>query len=137
MIGILIISHGAFGTALIQSASHVLGKRPPDLQELGITVKDDPEAMYRQAQAMVHSVDSGSGVIVFTDMLGATPSNIASRLSVPGHVEVIAGVSLPMLVRALTYRNETLAVDVRKAVSAGAEGSVQIIPEVARAANGS
>ena len=136
MIGILIISHGRFGTALIQSASHVLGKSPPDLLELGVTVRDDPETVFRQAQALVHSLDSGGGVIVFTDMVGATPSNIASRLSAPGRVEVITGVSLPMLVRALTYRNESLAIDVRKAISAGAEGVVQILPEIARAANG-
>ena len=137
MIGILIISHGGFGTALIQSASHVLGKRPPDLLELGVTVRDDPDAVFRQAQSLVRSLDSGGGVIVFTDMVGATPSNIASRLSSPGHVEIIAGVSLPMLVRALTYRNESLAIDVRKAISTGAEGVVQILPEIARAANGS
>ena len=137
MTGILIISHGGFGNALIQSASHVMGKRPPDLLELGVTVLDDPEAVFRQAQSLVRSLDSGGGVIVFTDMVGATPSNIASRLSQPGHVEIIAGVSLPMLVRALTYRNESLATDVRKAVSAGTEGVVQILPEIARAANGS
>ncbi len=135
MIGILIISHGAFGTALIRSASHVLGKRPSDLQDMGVTIRDDPDAMLRQAQALVRGLDSGGGVIVFTDMVGATPSNIASRLSVPGHVEVIAGVSLPMLVRALTYRDDALAVVVCKAVSAGAEGVVQIQPETSRAAN--
>ena len=55
MIGILIISHGGFGTSLIQSASHILGKHPPDLQELGVTVRDDPEAVFRQAQALVRA----------------------------------------------------------------------------------
>ena len=137
MIGILIVSHGAFGEALIHCASHVLSKRPPRVRQLGVTVHDDPEAILPQAQELVKQLDEGQGVLVFTDILGATPSNIASRLLVPGKVEGISGVNLPMLVRALTYRNETLAVDVRKAISAGAEGVVQILPEIARAANGS
>ena len=137
MVGILIIAHGAFGETLIHCASHVLARRPQRVRQVGVTMHDEPEFILTQAQDLVRQLDNGSGVLIFTDILGATPSNIASRLSVPGHVEIIAGVSLPMLVRALTYRNETLAVDVSKAISAGAEGVVQIHPEIARAANGS
>ena len=122
MIGILIVAHGAFGEALIHSASHVLGKRPLRVRQVGITVHDDPDAILPQAQELVRQLDEGDGVLVLTDMLGATPSNIAARLAAPGRVEVVAGVNLPMLVRALTYRKEPLDVVVGKAVSGGMEG---------------
>ncbi len=122
MVGILIVAHGAFGEALIHCASHVLGKRPLRVRQVGITVHDDPDAILPQALELVRQLDEGDGVLVLTDMLGATPSNIAARLAVPGRVEVVAGVNLPMLVRALTYRAQPLATVAGKAISGGREG---------------
>jgi PTS system ascorbate-specific IIA component len=129
VIGILIVSHGAFGEALIHCASHVLGKRPLYLRQLGITVHDDPEAILPFAQDLVRYLDKGRGVLVLTDIYGATPSNIGARLLEPGKVEGVAGVNLPMLIRALTYREEgELAALVEKALSGGAEGIVRMKP---------
>jgi len=135
MVGILIVSHGAFGEALIHSASHVLGKRPLQVQQLGVTVHDDPDAILPQAQELVRQLDSGGGVLVLTDILGATPSNIATRLLKPGRIEGLAGASLPMLIRALTYREEPLSAAVEKAVSGGFEGVVRLNSELRDAAN--
>lgn len=126
MIGILIVSHGAFGEALIHCASHVLGKRPPRVRQVGVTVHDDPEQIVTLAQDLVRQLDEGEGVLVLADILGATPANIASRLHVPGQVEIVTGVSLPMFVRALTYRNESLSTIVTKAVSGGHDGIVHL-----------
>ena len=124
MIGVLIISHGAFGEALIHSASHVLGKRPMRVRQVGVTVHDDPEAIFPQAADLVRQLDEGDGVLVLTDIYGATPGNIALRLLVPGRVEGISGVNLPMLVRALTYRDQGLEAVVEKALSGGTEGVI-------------
>ena len=126
MIGILIVSHGAFGEALIHCASHVLDKRPLKVRQVGVTVHDDPDAIFPQAQELVRQLDDGDGVLVLTDILGATPSNIASRLLVPGKVEGVSGVSLPMLIRALTYRTEPLATVVEKTMSASRECTVHM-----------
>ncbi len=126
MIGILIVAHGAFGEALIHSASHVLGKRPLYVRQVGVTVHDDPEAILPQARQLAKELDQGGGVLVLTDIYGATPGNIALRLLVPGRVEGISGVNLPMLVRALTYRDQPLATVVRKALSGGTEGVVHM-----------
>lgn len=128
MIGILIISHGAFGESLIHSASHVLGKRPLYVRQVGITVHDDPDTLIPVAVDLVRTVDRGAGVLVLTDIYGATPSNVATRLLKPGHVEGIAGVNLPMLIRALTYREEPLATVVAKALSGGTEGVTRMQP---------
>jgi PTS system ascorbate-specific IIA component len=136
MVGILIVAHGAFGEALIHCASHVLGKRPLRVRQVGITVHDDPDAILPQAQDLVRQLDEGDGVLVLTDMLGATPSNIAARLAAPGRVEVVAGVNLPMLVRALTYRAQPLAAVVGKAMSGGREGVLHLGELQAHAATG-
>jgi PTS system mannose-specific IIA component len=122
MIGILIVSHGAFGESLIHSASHVLGKRPLYVRQLGVTVHDDPDQLLPVAEDLIRFLDQGSGVLVLTDIYGATPSNIGARLLKPGRVEGLAGVNLPMLIRALTYRNEPLPVMIEKAFEGAKEG---------------
>jgi PTS system ascorbate-specific IIA component len=128
MIGILIVSHGAFGESLIHSASHVLGRRPLYLRQLGVTVHDDPEAILPVAEDLIRFLDQGEGVLVMTDIYGATPSNIAARLLKPGRVEGVSGVNLPMLIRALNYREATGAVSdlADKALGGAAEGIVRM-----------
>jgi PTS system ascorbate-specific IIA component len=126
MIGILIVSHGAFGESLIHSASHVLGRRPVYLRQLGVTVHDDPESLLPVAEDLIRFLDQGDGVLVLTDMYGATPSNIASKLLKPGKVAGIAGVNLPMLIRALTYREEPLEAALEKALSGASEGVMRM-----------
>ena len=126
MIGILLVSHGAFGESLIHCASHVLGKRPLYVRQLGVTVHDDPDEILPTAEDLIRFLDQGQGVLVMTDIFGATPSTIAMRLLRPGRVEGIAGVNLPMLIRALTYREEPLEAVVAKALSGGSEGVMRM-----------
>jgi PTS system ascorbate-specific IIA component len=135
VIGILIISHGGFGEALVHSASHVLGKRPPQVRHMGVGLHDDPDKILPQARTLLKELDTGDGVLVLADMLGATPSNIATRLLSPGRVEGLAGASLPMLIRALTYRDEPLAALVEKAMSGGRDGVVHLTTDVCNGAN--
>ena len=128
MIGILIISHGNLGDSLIHCTNHVMGEMPQHLLHLDVTIEDDPDATLSKALELVKQLDYGDGVLVLSDICGATPCNIASRLGNPGKVECLAGVNLPMLVRALTYRNEPLALVVEKALSGGREGVMHIRP---------
>ena len=137
MVGILIVAHGTLGESLIHCASHVIGQRPPLLMQIGISVHDDPQAILPQAIRLVKQLDQGDGVLVFSDIYGATPCNIASKLVIPGKVEGIAGVNLPMLVRALTYRNEPLEKLVQKALSGGTEGIIPFTRDFHDAATGS
>ena len=128
MVGILIIAHGTLGESLIHCASHVLNKRPPGLRQLGVTAQDDPLLLLPQARTLVKELDAGSGVLILSDMYGGSPSNIAAKLLIPGRVEGVAGVNLPMLIRALTYRDRSLATLLTKAVSGGCEGVMRIPP---------
>jgi PTS system ascorbate-specific IIA component len=138
MVGILIIAHGTLGESLIHCATHVLGSRPMYLLQIGVTIHDEPRQILPQGLRLVKQLDQGSGVLIMTDVYGATPSNIASRLLIPGRVEGVAGVSLPMLVRALTYRKEKLDVVLDKALSGGKEGVIHMPPaSLENAATGS
>lgn len=128
MIGILLLTHGTLGESLIHTAIHVLNKRPPRIRQLGVTAQDDPLLLLPQAQSLVKELDAGDGVLVLTDMYGGTPSNVAAKLVQPGKVEAVAGVSLPMLIRALTYREKTLDVMITKAISGGCEGVLRVAP---------
>ena len=126
MIGILIIAHGNLGESLIHCATHVLNKVPPRTLALGVSAGDDPALVLPQAISMVKELDSGSGVLVLSDMYGGSPSNLASKVVMPGRVEAVCGINLPMLIRVLTYRERDLQTIVTKAVSGGCEGVMRV-----------
>jgi PTS system ascorbate-specific IIA component len=129
VIGILIVAHGTLGESLIHCVSHVMGGRPPQLRQLGVGVHDDPAVLLPQAQEMVRELDQGQGVLVLSDIYGATPCNLASKVLDVGRVEGISGVNLPMLVRAIAYRNERLDVLLEKAITGGVGGVVHFTQE--------
>ena len=126
MIGILLISHGTFGESLVQNVCHVLNKRPPQLAQLGVAAQDDPLDLLPTARRLLTEVDSGDGVLVLTDIHGASPANLALKLLVPGRIEGVTGVSLPMILRALTYRKNEMKILVQKAVSGGRDGVINL-----------
>lgn len=137
MIGVLIIAHEDFGDSLIRCVTHVLGARPQKFEALSVKPGDDPLNLLPQARKLIADLDDGDGVLLVSDLFGATPCNLACKLLVPGRVEGISGVSLPMLVRAFTYRNKGLAIMVKKAVSGGCEGVLHIDVEPQHAKTGS
>lgn len=126
MIGLFLLSHGSLGESLIQCACHVLNRRPPQLAQLGVSAQDDPLDILPTARRWLELVDSGDGVLILTDVFGATPSNIALKLLDPGRIEAVAGANLPMLLRALTYRERDMATLLGKAVAGGRDGVVQM-----------
>lgn len=126
MIGILLITHGTFGESLIQNICHVLNKRPPLIGQFGVAAQDDPLDILPMAKLLLKEVDEGDGVLILTDILGATPANLALKLLDPGRIECVAGVSLPMLLRALTYRKSGMETLIKKAISGGHDGVINM-----------
>jgi mannose PTS system EIIA component len=126
MIGILIIAHDTLGESLVRAVTHVLGTRPPQFDAFGVAAGDDPLVLLPKARAVVTRLDDGDGVLVLSDIFGATPCNLACKLLVPGRVEGLAGVNLPMLVRVFTYRTRGMETVVKKAVSGGCDGVLHI-----------
>jgi len=126
MIGILLLTHGSFGESLIQNVCHVLNKRPPLIAQLGVAAQDDPLDILPLARLLLNEVDGGEGVLVMTDVFGATPANLALKLLDPGRIEGVSGLSLPMLLRALTYREKGMETMIQKAVSGAHDGVVKL-----------
>jgi len=126
MIGVLIVTHGEIGTALLHSASQILGSPPPQVATLSVWRQDDPDDLVLRAQELLQGIDDGEGVLVLTDIFGATPGNVVSRLLHDGRIEGVSGVSLPMLLRILSKRTGPLGAVVQRAMSGGAEGVVHM-----------
>jgi PTS system ascorbate-specific IIA component len=126
MIGILIVAHDTFGESLIRAVTHVLGVRPPQFEALAVRASDDPLDLLPRARELVASLDTGDGVLIFSDIYGATPCNLATKLLQPGRVEGVAGVNLPMLVRAFTYRSRGMDTMIKKAISGGCDGVLHV-----------
>ena len=129
MIGVLIMAHDGLGDSLADAVTHVLGAKPPQFDVFPVAATDDPIALLPKAREAVAALDTGDGVAILCDIYGATPCNLAVKLGHAGHVEVLAGVSLPMLVRAFTYRTKGMETFVKKAVSGGCEGVLHVDPD--------
>jgi mannose PTS system EIIA component len=126
MIGVLLVTHGDIGTALLSSASQILGDSQKQAATLSVWRADDVDELVLRARELIDSLDAGDGVLVLTDIFGATPGNVVSRLLEDGRIEGVSGVSLPMLLRVLTSRNGSLSAAIQRAMSGGAEGVVHM-----------
>jgi PTS system mannose-specific IIA component len=127
MIGLFLITHSSLGESLIQCACHVLNHRPQQILQLGVAAQDDPLDALPLAREMLKLVDTGKGVLIMTDIFGATPANIALKLLQPDRVEGLAGVNLPMLLRALNYREKDMKTLLAKTVSGGRDGVLNML----------
>ena len=106
--------------------THVLGKKPEGIASIQVAGTDSPRELMPSAQRMDNALDDGSGVLIITDIFGSSPSNLACKLLVSGHVEAVAGANVPMLVRAITYRERSMDVLLKRVVSGGCEGVFHI-----------
>jgi len=126
MVGVLIVSHGAIGRSILESARHILNDSPAQVATLGVSRDDDPDDLVLRARRLIKDLDAGDGVLVLTDIFGATPGNVIARLLHDGRVEGVSGVSLPMVLRVLSGRNGSLKSAVERALSGGAEGVIHM-----------
>jgi PTS system ascorbate-specific IIA component len=106
---------------MLDALTQTFGLLPMPAQALAITSDCVPEQSLTQARALLSALDQGQGCLVFTDIFGATPSNIAHQLASEDTV-IIAGLNLPMLFRVLNYPQSDLETLAEKAVNAGYEG---------------
>jgi len=126
MVGILLITHNGLGESLIDCLHHVTGRIPHNIKSLSVLAKDNPQRKEEEARALVKSLDSGKGVLLLTDIFGATPSNIARRICEPGHIEGVAGVNLPMLLRVACGPDMPLLTMAQRAAQGGRDCIVSL-----------
>jgi PTS system mannose-specific IIA component len=122
MIGILLVTHGTLGDTLIDCATHILGKAPEQIAAVNIIGHASHDDVLPAIRAKLAELEQGDGALILADIFGATPCNCVAEALMPGKVEGVAGVNLPMLIKALSYRYLTLPELTAKAVSGGVEG---------------
>lgn len=118
MIGIVLVTHGRLAQEMLSVAQHVVGPQT-DVACVGISTDDDTETKRQEILEKTAVVDKGDGVVVITDMFGGTPSNLAISIMEERNIEVISGMNIPMLVKLMRVRNETVADAVSAAQEAG------------------
>jgi PTS system ascorbate-specific IIA component len=126
MVGILLMTHAPLGQAFIAAVAHVFRGPTEHFEAIDVTADQDTNEVHGLAQEAIRRLDDGDGVLVITDIKGGTPSNCCNTLAEAGRVEVIAGISLPMLLRAITYRRDTLDVVVEMALAGAQNGAVRV-----------
>jgi mannose PTS system EIIA component len=129
MIGVLIISHEPLGTALLSCTRHIFGRLPPQVAALDVIPDEDTTEASEAARQLFARISDGSGVLVLTDIYGATPSRIAAKLAEPYKCVVIAGANLPMLVKAINYRKGRDLEEVADLIMPAAKEAIMPITE--------
>jgi PTS system mannose-specific IIA component len=106
MIGILLVTHANLGQALIETLEFISEKKENHLSAVSINIQEDPETLRKKIKKAIMDVKTDNGVIILTDMFGGTPSNLSYSFLEEGRVEVISGVNLPILFRAVNSRSK-------------------------------
>ncbi|MBT3386700.1 MAG: PTS fructose transporter subunit IIA [Desulfobacula sp.] len=106
MTGILLVTHANLGKTLIETIEFILGKSQDNLSCVSINIQEDPDTLRKKIKKGISKVTSDNGVIILTDMFGGTPSNLSYSFLEEGKVEVISGVNLPILLKAVTARSK-------------------------------
>lgn len=119
MIGLVLVTHGQLAQQFVAATEHVVGPQQ-NITAICIGPDDDMERRRKDILDAVAKADTGDGVILLTDMFGGTPSNLAISIMDKAHVEVIAGINLPMLIKLASVREQLpLAEAVEQAQESG------------------
>ncbi len=122
---ILIIAHAPLATALRECALHVFPDCTREVVAIDVPPNEAPEDTFASAQHLLEA-EPGQQILVLTDVIGATPSNVAQRLVQAHESSLIAGVNLPMLLRTVCYRHENLEALTHRALEGGTQGVLHL-----------
>lgn len=127
-VGLLLITQEGIGESLLAAATQTLGGSPMEARILPVTPNSDRDQLIVLAASLVAELDQGEGVLILTDLYGATPTNIASRIHSDHSLRVVTGINLPMLIRVLNYPRLGLVALANKALSGGRDGILGVVP---------
>ena len=124
-VGILMITHSDIGKQMLLTATSIFGKNPFRVEILSVDNFDQPNDVKELGQKYVKFLDIGNGVLILTDIIGTTPSNIAKSI---GHenIRVVAGLNLSMLLNVFNYPNNSLNQLADKAIEGGVTGIMKL-----------
>jgi len=121
-VGILLVTHPGIGTSVLHSARRIIEDCPLNVMCQEVPVDTNLERITEATEKLIEQLDQGDGVLVLTDIFGATPNNLARRFTEKGRIAVLAGLNLPMLVRVFNYPGADLKTLCETAVVGGARG---------------
>ena len=111
MIGIVIVTHSQLGDALIGAAEFIIGNRPAAMESVSIDLSQNADELRTKIAQGIKKVEGQEGVLILTDMFGGTPSNLSYSFLEEGHIEVLSGVNLPILIQAASLRDKKMKLD--------------------------
>ncbi len=107
-VGIVIVTHGGTGHSLLEEAGFVLGKRLVDIPVVAFNHSADRQSGIEEILSSIQKVDSGRGILVLTDLMGSSPSNLVNEILEDNHGVMVTGINLGMLIRVCNYRKANL-----------------------------
>ena len=118
-VGIVIVTHGRTGESLLEEAGFILGERLDDILAVAFNQSENVQGGIDEICRSIRSVDSGNGILVLTDLMGSSPSNLVNDVLEDVHAVMVTGVNLGMLIRVCNYRRSNLELLAQKAVDGG------------------
>lgn len=107
MTGFLIVTHSNFGKVVTETTEYILDRKIENTFPVSIEANEAPESLRKKIEKGIKKVKTDNGVIIFTDMFGGTPSNLSYSFLEEGKIEVISGLNLPILVKAVNLRDKS------------------------------
>ncbi len=126
MIGIVIVTHNNLGTALLECAAFITGADAPNAIAVSINLSEDPDKLRQKIQSAIKSIDCKNGVLLLTDMFGGTPSNLSYSFLKEGQVEVLSGVNLPIVIKAINDRDKKSLADLAADIETFGKRSISL-----------
>lgn len=132
MVGLVIATHGRLAEELVATAEQIVGKLPA-VATCSIEPGASPDDIRNKMKTAVKSVDSGEGVVIMADLFGGTPCKESLMLCRSARIEVLAGVNLPMLLKASSLRREQMDLpDLAHALMAHAQRNITCATDLVR-----
>jgi PTS system mannose-specific IIA component len=132
MIGIVIVTHSQLGEALIDAAEFIIGRRPAALESISIDLSENAEKLRQKIAEGIKRVKGEEGVLILTDMFGGTPSNLSYSFLEEGHIEVLSGVNLPILIHAANMRDKMALVRLAQSLEEFGKKSISLASGILR-----
>ena len=126
MIGIVIVTHSHLGDALIDAAEFIIGTRPDNMVSVSINLNENVDKLREKISEGIKKVDQKKGVLILTDMFGGTPSNLSYSFLEEGQIEVISGVNLPILIKALNTQEKMELGELAQSLEAFGKKSISL-----------
>jgi len=126
MTGIVIVTHSRLGDALIEAAEFILNAKLEGVTSVSVNLNENAEKLHKDILGGINEVNQNRGILILTDMFGGTPSNLSYSFLEEGRIEVLTGINLPILIKALNIRDKKDLTDIAKELEEYGKKSISL-----------